>query len=103
MVDIQLSINSYPLPETGVVSRLVGDEAVLVQPEQGKVKVLNEVGARIWTLADGSRTIQQIAELLSGEYQVDAAQAQSDTLEFIGELVERGLMGITDQPEKQIG
>ena len=93
-----ISIRAYPVQVPGVVSRVVGEEAVLVQPELAKVKVLNEVGARIWSLADGTRTIEQITTLLCEEYQVDAIQAQSDVLEFIGELVKRGMLLAADSP-----
>ena len=82
---------------------MIGEEAVLVQPERAKVKVLNEVGAHIWELADGTRTIEQIVALLCSEYQVDPDQAQADTLEFIGELVERGLLLVNDLPVSAAG
>ena len=98
MADLNLSIHHYPVPKAGVVSRVIGDETILVHPEQGKVKVLNEVGGRIWALSDGSRAIQQIAAELCREYQVEADEAQNDALEFIGDLVERGLLVVVDQP-----
>jgi SAM-dependent MidA family methyltransferase len=98
VADLNLSIHQYPVPKAGVVSRVIGDETILVHPEQGKVKVLNEVGGRIWALSDGSRTIQQIAAELCREYQVEAVEAQNDVLDFIADLVERGLLVVVDQP-----
>jgi len=98
-----ISTQAYPLPAPGVVSRVIGEEAVLVQPELAKVKVLNEVGARIWSLSDGTRTIEQIVALLCSEYQVDSDQALADTLEFISELLERGLLLVVDLPVSAAG
>jgi hypothetical protein len=98
-----ISTQAYPLPAPGVVSRVIGEEAVLVQPELAKVKVLNEVGARIWSLADGTRTIEQIVALLCSEYQVNSDQALADTLEFISELLERGLLLVVDLPASAAG
>lgn len=103
VAEITISTQAYPVPAPGVVSRVIGEEAVLVQPERAKVKVLNEVGAHIWELADGTRTIEQIVALLCSEYQVDPDQAQADTLEFIGELVERGLLLVNDLPVSAAG
>ncbi len=53
-----ISLDSYPVPTAAVVGRLVENEAVLVLPEKAQVKVLNQVGARIWALADGRRTLR---------------------------------------------
>ena len=98
MSEIQLSLSSIPSPVPGLVSRVVRNEAILVMPEQGKVKVLNEVGARIWELSDGTRTIQQIAIQICSEYQVEALEAETDILDFVSDMVARGLLSTSDQP-----
>lgn len=92
-----LSMDSYPVQNTGVIGKIVDsnlpgkNEAVLVLPDQGKLKVLNDVGARIWALCDGSRTIRQIAGIISSEYAVSPEQAETDTSNFIQQLVEKGV------------
>lgn len=88
----------YPCPAADVVGSMVGEEAILVQPERAKVKVLNQVGARIWELADGSRSVADIAAQISHEYQVGVDEAQADAWEFIQQLVERGLLWLSEQP-----
>lgn len=79
----------------GVTGRIVDGEAVLVHRMQGKVRVLNGVGARIWELADGRRSLAAVADLIAGEYAVDLARAESDTVVFCTELVERGLLTLS--------
>ena len=91
-----ISLDSYPLPNPAVVGRIVEGEAVLVLPEQGQVKVLNEVGARIWALADGTRTLRQIAAALCDEYEVDQAQAEADTCAFAAGLEKKGIISLSD-------
>lgn len=81
-----------PIPNPAVVARSVENEAVLLLPEQGEVKVLNEVGARIWMLVDGSRSIADIAVVISAEYDVALSDAEADTLAFLQSLAERGLV-----------
>lgn len=76
----------------GVVSRVIEGEAVLVHPAQGKVRVLNQVGSRLWELMDGKRTTADLANLLVAEYQVDPAQAQAHTVAFCTDLLGRGLL-----------
>ncbi len=96
-----INLSDYPIPEKEVVGQVVDGEAVLVLPSKGKVKVLNEVGARIWELADGNRSIGEIAGQLTAEYEVDLPQAQNDTLIFIQELVDKGVLVLANSPRQQ--
>ena len=93
-----LTLNMVPTNQSGVVGRIVDNEAVLVLPEKGKIKVLNEVGARIWSLVDGKRSIGQIAAAICDEYQVDLPVAEADSLAFIAELAERGVVTVAPKP-----
>ena len=79
-------------PSPQILSRLVEHEAVLVLPEQGKVKVLNEVGARIWTLTDGKLSVAEIARSICAEFAVDQLTAEADTLAFLTDLAARGIV-----------
>lgn len=82
----------------GVVSRSVDQEAVLVHPGQNRVRVLNPVAARLWELADGSRTVGEMARVIADEYTVDAVQAEADAAAFCEDLAGRGLFSLdTDQ------
>jgi t-SNARE complex subunit (syntaxin) len=87
-----ITLNQIPKPVSGVTGQVVDGEAVLVLPDKGEVKVLNEVGARIWELADGTRTIAEIAELLTQEFEVDIQKAQDDALIFLQQLEQKGVI-----------
>ncbi len=87
-----LNLDSKPKPNASVQGRQLENEAVLVLPDKGEVKVLNEVGARIWALTDGRRSVRQIAATVSAEYNVAAAVAEADTLEFVQQLLAKGLV-----------
>jgi hypothetical protein len=89
-----LSLNSIPIPNPDILSRLIEDEAVLVMPKQGQVKVLNEVGAAIWELVDGNRSIQQIIEGVCAQFEVDYGNVETDTLNFITDLIDREIVEI---------
>lgn len=84
--------NAIPAHAPGVISRLVDGEAVLVHPAQGKVRVLNVVGARIWELTDGQRSVAALAQAVANEYNVSLARAQRDVNAFCDDLVGRGVM-----------
>jgi hypothetical protein len=86
------SLESCPAPAPGIVGQIVQDEAVIVLPDSGEVKVLNEVGATIWTLADGSRSVREIAAQVYEQYDVDLSRAEADVLAFVAELLQRRVL-----------
>jgi len=59
---------------------------MLLDLDGGTYFALNEVGARVWELSDGSRTVAEIATLLADEYDAPVAVIQADVLELLGEL-----------------
>ena len=74
------------------MSRLVGDETVLLDMATGFYFGLDGVGKRIWeSVADG-KTLGQTAATIADEYDVEQARAETDVIEFVGELLERGLL-----------
>ncbi|HEY63818.1 MAG TPA: PqqD family protein [Caldilineae bacterium] len=68
---------------------MIDNEAVLVLADSGQVMVLNETGGRIWELADGTRTVTDIARMIVEEYEVSEEQALADVQEFVYQLVEK--------------
>jgi hypothetical protein len=82
MKTLGIDITTYPIPAHGAVGRLVEEGAVVVIPETGKVQGLNELGARIWMLSDGSLTVNEIVEGISGEYDAGRARVETDTAAF---------------------
>lgn len=99
-----IGLDSTPVPTDDVLGRTVRNqpddrlEAVLVLPSRGRINVLNEIGARIWSLADGTRTVKEVATAICAEYDIDQATAEKDTLEFLEMLFDRGVIRITENP-----
>jgi len=77
------------------VSRTIGQEVVIILPSIGEVKVLNEVGARIWELADGTRTIADLVQQICEEYDVDPQQAEIDAVDFIQKMMDKKMLMIS--------
>jgi hypothetical protein len=75
-----------------VMSRLVGDETVLLDLSNGIYFGLDGVGKRIWeSVADGL-SLRETAATIATEFEVEEAQAQTDLIAFATDLVERGLL-----------
>jgi hypothetical protein len=77
------------------VSRQIADEFLLIPVAHqlnGKnwLFVLNEVGARIWELIDGGRSVQQIEELLLEEFDTTPEKLEEDLLRLLNQLQKLG-------------
>lgn len=86
-----------------IVSRQIDTEVILV-PIRGDVGdlesiyTLNEVGARIWDLLDGTRTLGAIVDLITAEFDVSRPEATGDLIEFIEKLKKiDGVVEVTSQ------
>ena len=75
-----------------VMSRLVGDETVLLDLSSGIYFGLDGVGKRIWESVDEGLSLGEAAAVIAAEFEVDEAQAQADLIAFATDLVERGLL-----------
>lgn len=76
--------------------RTFNTETAVILPSASAVRVLNEVGARIWELADG-RTFGEIVDVLVNEFEAERTQIESDAQAFLSELHGRGLLEDTAQ------
>jgi hypothetical protein len=84
-----LTLDQVVVKTPDTVSRIIEKEAVIILPAHGQVKVINEVGARLWEMADGTRTIADMVDILCEEYAVIREQAEEDALEFIQRMIEK--------------
>jgi hypothetical protein len=75
-----------------VMSRPVGDETVLLDLESGTYFGLDGVGKRIWESIDKGLTLGDTVAVIEAEYEVDKDQAKADVIEFVSDLIERGLV-----------
>ncbi len=56
------------------------------------MKVLNEVGARVWELVDGQRSISQIAQEITQDYEVSFDDANKDLQDYLNIMIDQGLL-----------
>ena len=73
-------------PAKHVVSTMHGTRTVLLDSRSGHYYGLDEVGSRIWHLAEAGFPPSTIAEKLAQEYDAPAERLQQDVHEFINGL-----------------
>jgi hypothetical protein len=83
--------------ESDLVTRDVAGEKIIV-PIKGHVGdlegvfTLNELGVMIWRLINGQTTARELVEAVRNEYDVGAAEAEKDVVDFLRSLEEAGLI-----------
>lgn len=85
-----------PIHDPSTASRVFSGEAVVISPAENTVRMFNTIGSRIWELADGSRTIDEIAAVLVQEYDVTPGTAAESVERFIEELAGKGLLAFVE-------
>ena len=87
-----MDLETRPNIPPQVISREVGDDTVLLDLASGMYFGVDGVAKRIWESISEGRNLSETVEVIASEYEVDEAQAKADVLEFVSELVERGLL-----------
>lgn len=73
-------------------SRVIEGEAVILSLDTKVLRGLNPVGSRIWELIDGRRSVEAIAAIIVGEFEVGPEAAARDVGAFVRQLLDRGLV-----------
>ncbi|HSO81704.1 PqqD family protein [Thiocapsa sp.] len=77
-----------------VMTRRVGDEAVVLDLATGTYFGLDPVGARMWELMGEGKTLGEMCDRMLEEYEVTREELERDALRLIEELKGQGLVQI---------
>jgi hypothetical protein len=94
------SLNTTPVRHarnTAIVSREVAGETIVVPICRGvgdldSVYTFNPVGRSLWHLLENSHSVEELANWVATQYEVDANQAMLDVQSYMAELQEIGLI-----------
>ena len=92
-----------PMKSPDTAHQIIDGEAGIITPGQMMVHVLNAVGSRIWDLANGERNIEDIAKVLSEEFDVSYETALDDAVEFTGDLAGNEILRFLGEGEQEEG
>jgi len=70
------------------------DDTVLLDAERGVYYGLEGPARQIWDKLNQETTLHDICQALGEEYDVEPEQCESDTRDFIVELIENGLVKV---------
>jgi hypothetical protein len=72
------AIPQRPRIRTDLITHEIDGEAILYDPAANLTHLLNETGLFIWQHCDGTRTAEEIAIVLTGQYDVTIDIARLD-------------------------
>lgn len=85
-------LTERPRRQEGILAQEAHGETVLLRLHDGGYYALDEVGATIWELCDGTRAVTQIVDMLCAEFDAPESTVRTDVLEFVGDLLRERLL-----------
>jgi hypothetical protein len=79
------------------VSSDLGGEVAILNLKASKYYGLNDVGARIWSLMQQPRTVEEIRDTLVREYEVEPDRCERDLVRLLQRLADEGLVVVSDE------
>jgi hypothetical protein len=84
-------LKSIPSHSPSIVTRKTGNEYVLVPianniADMNSVYTLNDTGAFIWELIDGEKSVEELINAVTEEYEIDRKTATGDVFSFIEKM-----------------
>lgn len=87
-----IDLDTVLVPNNACPVREIGGGLIIMAPTGTATHTLEEIGAYVWRQLDGQRTLRQVAEALTGEYDVTFDAAAKDICEFALQLVNADLV-----------
>ena len=78
-----------------VFAQEVDGEMVLLDMESENYFGLDEVGTAIWQAMQEKETLKEVLDVLLEQYEVEEEMLEHDLSDFVGKLVESGLVKVT--------
>ncbi len=90
-----IELQTHPARSEGVLSQGVPDKLVLLTPHDGNYFSVNGIGARIWELCDGTRSVANIVATMAEEYEAPLETIETDIVELLDDLLSQHLIKAT--------
>ncbi|HVW41032.1 MAG TPA: PqqD family protein [Amycolatopsis sp.] len=75
-----------------ISARTIGDETIVLSLPASRYFTIGGVGTRVFELLSEDRTVDELVQTISGEYEVDAGTARRDIEAFLDQLRDAQLL-----------
>ena len=80
--------------DTEVLASHLGEETVMMHVDHGCYYGLNVTATRVWDMLAQPTTVSGLCAQLAVEFAVPLPQCEQEVLEFLGDLLSRGLVKV---------
>lgn len=91
---MQISAETILKRSNSIISSEIDGETVMMDNAFSSYYGLKEIGTHIWRLLESARSVRNICEELTGEYEVSYQQCLEDVLPFLEALREQQMIEI---------
>jgi hypothetical protein len=89
-------MDTAPAVRFGATKRVLtqesGDTLLLLDVDGGMYFSLDGVGRRVWVLCDGTRSLEEVVDVICAEYDAPRDVIDGDVQELVSQLVGEGLL-----------
>jgi hypothetical protein len=78
------------------IATTIDDEVVMLSPRAQAYFGLGTVGSEIWNAIEQPRRVDEICAGLLQQFDIEAETCRREVLDFLNDLVERGLARVVD-------
>ncbi|MGH9602339.1 MAG: PqqD family protein [Terriglobales bacterium] len=93
-----LTPNTTVVAVSDQISCTLEDEAVVLHLGKGVYYGLNPVGATVWNALQQPKTVGELVEIVTREFEVEAIRCEGDLLELLERLEDAGLIEVRREP-----
>lgn len=95
---LKIGMDSCLSVNPALVLRIEDDDcALLFDPDNGQVQMLNSTAVAVWQLLDGKRSLGQVVDCLKGMYEGIDDMAARQVLGLMESLAKLGAVGVWEQ------
>lgn len=76
----------------------VGEGLVMMSAERGNYIGLSQVGTRVWALIETPRTVEEVCQQLTAEFEVSPETCRAEVEAFLSELARHGAIALDPTP-----
>ena len=89
----------FRVSSPGIISEVIGDEAVIVNLDSGAYYSVSGAGTEIWTVAQHGCTVAEAIQYVAGCYSGSHDDIVTAVTSFVQELHAEGLIGLEEPPD----
>ena len=94
-----LKLDSVVQRNPKLIANQMDGEVVMMSIDNGEYYGLDEIGSRIWELIELPVSISCLVDSLTNEFEVEKAECENDTIEFLDDLLQKGLLLVKNEPD----